>query len=311
MWRVEGDTLESCDGAGSYSFDAILRESGGGEELQSKTVSPLVSSALGDGHDLFIVAYGLPGTGKTHAVFGPSAQIARLRREARGLVARVGQQIFDLVSRDRVCRVSASFFHVFEDGRVTDLFDSRRRRLEVAENTPDTSSYTVPSLSVHQVSSSLELARLTERANLMRNASGGRRAPSPNPQSYKSHCSHAFVSLVVERVVGGGGEERVTKSHITVVDLAGHAIELVQAHQPSPDSGIQTLHKIMSILPSQGISAAADQFSRSPLTQLIKPCLGGSSEALLLGTVSLSEGSHEKTKICLKVIRALVELSSI
>ena len=305
MWRLEGQSLQSSDGEESYSFDAILRESGGGEELYSRVVSPLVFSALNGGHDLFVVAYGLPGTGKSHAVFGPPAQMSRLRREARGIVARLGQQIFDIVSGDRVCRVSASFFHVFEDGRVTDLFDSRRRRLEVVEDSSDTCSYSIPSIAVHQVSSSLELARLTERANLMRNASGGRRdhQPTPQPQSHKSHCSHAFVRLLLERVVDGEkkGEERVMKTQITVVDLAGHSIEQVQANQPSPDGGITTLHQIMTTLPCQGITATAGLFSNSSLTKLLRPCLGGSSETLLLGTLSLSESSREKTKRCLKV----------
>lgn len=305
MWRVEGQSLQSSDGEESYSFDAILRESGGGEELYSRVVSPLVSSALNGGHDLFMVAYGLPGTGKSHAVFGPPAQMSRLRREARGIVARLGQQMFDIVSGDRVCRVSASFFHVFEDGRVTDLFDSRRRRLEVVEDSSDTCSYSIPSVAVHQVSSSLELARLTERANLMRNASGGRRdhRPTPQTQSHKSHCSHAFVRLLLERVVDGEkkGEERVMKTQITVVDLAGHSIEQVQANQPSPDGGITALHQIMTTLPCQGITATAGLFSNSSLTKLLRPCLGGSSETLLLGTLSLSESSREKTKRCLKV----------
>ena len=310
VWRVgENSLLSSTDGK-TYAFDQVLTESGGHSELFGKSVSPLIESALEAGHDAFVVAYGLPRTGKTHAVFGPSGQ-ARIQRETRGLVARIGQQVFDTVSGDSVSKISASFCHVFEDGRVMDLFDSRRRRLDVVEDRSNTASlYSVPSLATHPVCSSLDLARLTEKANLMRNASGGRRdssahaARGPQTHSYKPHSSHVFISMTVERLRGRGTKEKgqqVSVSHITVVDLAGHNIGLVQSGQPCPDSGIYTLYQIMTTLPAHGIVATAGLFPNSSLTKLMKPCLGGNSTTLLIGTVSLSEISLESTKRCLKV----------
>ena len=311
-WRVAGDSssLRSSAGDESYSFDRVLTEKGGHEELYQLAVSPLVASALG-GHDAFLLVYGLSRTGKTHTVFGSSGQ-ARGQREGRGMVARIGQQVFETLSSNSVCRVSASFCHVVEDGRVTDLFDSRRRRLDLVEDRSGTNAYSVPGLSWHPVTSPLELTRLTEKANLMRNASGCRRdsasAPSlsgPHSQLYKPHCSHAFISLVVERLAkreGGGERDTVTRSQITVVDLGGHSIRLVQSGQPCPDSGILTLHQIMTTLPAHGIVATASLFQQSSLTKLLKPCLGGNSEAVLIGTLSLSEASVESSKRCLQVL---------
>ena len=299
VWRVEGESLQSPADGETYSFDHLLRESSGGEELYRTVVSPLVSSALEEGHELFVVCYGLPATGKTRSVFGSPGQ---LRRAAGGLLAELGRQIFDSLASDLVSRVSASFFHVFEDGRVTDLFDSRRRRLEVAEDRSN-NSYSLPALSSHQVSSPLELARLTERANIMRNASGGRREQPrslSSPYPYRAHCSHAFVSLTVERVCAGE-RERVLKTQITVVDLAGHSIALVQSGHPAPDSGVQTLQQILTTLPSQGIVATSPLFPTSSLTKLLRPSLGGYSETLLLGTVSLSESSRDSSRRCLQV----------
>ena len=200
MWSIEGDSLKSSKAGESFSFDHVLPESGGQDDgLYEAAVSPLIASALDGGHDACIVAYGLPCTGKTHAVFGPLGQ-TRLQREARGIVARIAGQVFDAVSSDSVCRVSASFCHVFEDGRVTDLFDSRRRRLDVVEERSNASGYSIPSLTSHSVSSPLDLSRLAEKANLMRNASGGRRDQSSTQltsslHSYKPHSSHAFVYL--------------------------------------------------------------------------------------------------------------------
>ena len=315
VWRVEGESLQSPADGETYSFDHLLRESSGGEELYRIVVSPLVSSALEEGHELFVVCYGLPATGKTRTVFGSPGQ---LRRAAGGLLAELGRQIFDSLASDLVSRVSASFFHVFEDGRVTDLFDSRRRRLEVAEDRSN-NSYSLPALSSHQVSSPLELARLTERANIMRNASGGSREQPRSLSSlypYRAHCSHAFVSLTVERVCAGerervcagerervcaGDRERVLKTQITVVDLAGHSIALIQSGHPAPDSGVQTLQQILTTLPSQGIVATSPLFPTSSLTKLLRPSLGGNSETLLLGTVSLSESSRDSSRRCLQV----------
>ena len=323
-WKLEGDALQCSKSGESYSFDHVLTESGGREELYERAVSPLIASALEGGHDAFAVFYGQQRTGKTHAVFGPSGQ-ARVQKEAWGVAARIGQQVFDIVSNDRVCRVSATFCHVFEDGRVTDLFDSRRRRLDVVEDRSST-TYSLPSLTEHVICSPLDLARLTERANLMRNASGSRREqgaasvrPPSGSQLYKPHCSHAIVSVLVERLKGvgeegegdgeegegnkegAGGGEGVRRSQITVVDLAGYSIGLVQAGQPCPDSGIDTLHQIMTCLATRGIVAAAGLFPLSSLTKLLKPCLGGNSETLLVGTLSLSETSVEDSKRCLQV----------
>lgn len=306
-WRVEEDrTLKSSTGGESYSFDSVLTEKGGHEELYERAVSPLLASAL-SGHDVFLAVYGLPRTGKTHTVFGSCGQ-ARVQREGRGVVARMGQQIFDTISSDRACKVTASFCHVFEDGRVTDLFDSRRRRLDVVEDRSSTNAFSIPALTTHPVTSPLDLTRLTEKANLMRNASGCRRdaahAPALSGPLYKPHCSHAIVSLVVERLQRRAGErdsESVTRSQITVVDLAGHSIGLVQSGQPCPDNGILTLHQILTSLPSRGIVATAGLFQESSLTKLLKPFLGGSSEALLVGTVSLSEAAFESNQRCLQV----------
>ena len=310
-WKVEGERVQLAAGTGfePCSFDHVLTEGEGHAELYERAVSPLIASAL-EGRDVYVMAYGLPRTGKTHAVFGSSGQV-RMRREARGIVARIGQQVFDAVSSDRVCRVSATFCHVFEDGRVADLFDSRRRRLDVVEDR-STKTFSIPALTEHPVSSPLDLTRLAEKANLMRNASGCRKAQakpaasrtpaSPPPPPYKPHCSHAVISVVVERLKGEGEDgEKVARSQITVVELAGHSIGLVQAGQPCPDSGIETLQQILTTLPARGIVAAASLFPQSSLTKLLKPCLGGNSEALLVGTLSLSETAVESTTRCLQV----------
>lgn len=300
VWWVEGNSLHSSANDESYTFDHVLTGSG---ELYERAVSPLIASAL-NGHDAFIVAYGQPRTGKTQAVFGPPRQ-ARTLGQAGGIMSRIGQQVFDAVSNDHACKVSVSFTNVLEDGRVMDLYDSRRRPLDVLE---DGSSFSVPALTEHSVCSSLDLARLTEKANLMRNASGCKREKTSTSSSpwYKPHCSHAIISVVVERLMDvegdkGGEGERFVRSQITVVDLAGHSIGLVQAGQPCPDNGISTLHQIMTTLPSSGIVTAASLFPQSPLTKLLKPCLGGNCMALLVGTLSLSEAFIESSRRCLQV----------
>lgn len=319
-WQAEGNSLYSSANDESHTFDHVLT---GSEELYERAVSPLIASAL-NGHDAFIVAYGQPCTGKTHAVFGPPRQATT--KQHGGIMSRIGQQVFDTVSKDLVCKVSATFTHVLEDGRVMDLYDSRRRPLDVVED-GSTTTFSVPGLTEHPVCSSADLTRLTEKANLIRNASGCKRdksattLSSPQQYWYKPHCSHAIISVVVERLMEGDKEqegregERFVRSQITVVDLAGHSIELVQAGQPCQDNGINILHQILTTLPSCGIVTATSLFQQSPLTKLLKPCLGGNSTTLLIGTLSLNKASIEASRRCLQVhmphMRTLITIVSL
>ena len=322
-WKVEGGSLQLVGGDSEiFSFEQVLEEGESHAELYERTVSPLVESAL-CGQSAFVVVYGLPHSGKTHAVFG-SGQ-ARAQQETSGVIVRCGQQVFDALSSERVSRVSATFCHVFEDGRVADLLDSRRRRLEVVEERSGM-AFSVPGLTEHPVSSPLELVRLTEKANLMRNASGCRRRPSaagskpasPTPlqQPYKEHSSHAVFTLKVERLRGRGEREEkevreeVVTSHVTVVDLAGYSIGLAQAGQPCPDAGVETLHQVMTALPSRGIVAVSSLFLQSSLTKLLKPAFGGNSEALLIGTLSLSEAEVESTRRCLQLLQEAAKIKN-
>lgn len=331
-WKVEGDSLQQLGGdSETFSFEQVLKEGESHAELYGRVVSPLVESAL-RGQSAFVVVYGLPRSGKTHIVFGSSGQ-SRAQQETRGVIARCGQQVFDALSSEQVSRVSATFCHVFEDGRVADLLDSRKRRLEMVEERSGM-AFSVPGLTEHAVSSPQELVRLTEKANLMRNASGCRRRPSaagsrpaasPTPlqQPYKEHCSHAVFALKIERLRGreegkeeggkkeeGEGERKVITSLITVVDLAGQSIGLAQAGQPCPDSGIETLHHVMTVLPSRGIVAASSLFLQSSLTKLLKPAFGGNSEALLIGTLSLSVAEVESTRRCLQLFQEAAKIKN-
>ena len=326
-WKVDERSLR-LSGSGepeTFSFGMVLTESESHAQLYEKAVSPLVASALDEGRNAFVVAYGQPRSGKTHAAFGSLGMgTSRTQTEKYGVIARMGQQVFDAISSDWACRVSATFCHVFEDGRVADLLDSRRRRLEVVED-HSSNTYSISSLTEHPIHSPLDLVRLAEKAYLMRNASGCRKdlvqssmkttpRVAPFQPEYKAHCSHAIFSLKVERckkesnnhaTMRDSEEEEEHKdvilAQITVVDLAGHSIELVHASQPCPDSGIEMLHQVLSTLPVKGIVATASLIRQSTLTKLLKPALGGNADTLIIGTLSLSEEAVDGSKRCLQV----------
>ena len=330
-WKEEGNSLQLVgEGRRRLSFDRILTEADSHADLYERAVSPVMESAL-SGRNAFVVVYGLPRSGKTHVVFGSAGPKAT--PEDRGLVGRCGQQVFRSLSASsvRLGRVSATFCQLFEDGRVADLLDSRGRQLDVVEKRPGAAS-SVAGLTEHAVGSPSELARLTEKANLLRNASGCVRQPSagvkraaasptPSQPPYKQHCSHAVVTLTVEWMKAKGkreekakeGKERneeVLSSQITIVDLAGHSIALALAGQPCPDGGMEELHQVMSALPPSGTTAVSSLSPHSSLTKLLRQAFGGNCESILIGTVSLCETAVEGTGRCLQLLQGMDKIQN-
>ena len=308
-WKVVGNSLQYEEEGPALEFDNVFGEATSHADLYNQAIASSVATAL-QGNNVSVLTYGLPSTGKSYSVFGTSGQ-TRIKQEARGVITRCGQQIFDSLQREghigSVSRMSASFCHVFEDGRVADLFDTKKRSLEIVEDT--TMVYSVPSLTEQVVTSAQELLRLVEKGYLMRNATGcvrettGRKqAPTMQPlQQYRQHCSHAIFTLTIEHIPSASG--RTTVSHITVVDISGKSIEEFHSNGKTSDSGVEMLHKVMMTLPSDGITAASALFPKSSLTKLLKPCLGGNSQSVLIANVCLSKSSTANTRKCLELLQ--------
>ena len=311
-WKLEGSRLQYAgreEDFKSLAFDRVLSDASGHSEVYV-AIEPLVAGSL-EGNNVGVVVYGLPGTGKSHTVFGTSGQ-SRVRQEARGIIVRCGQQLFDMLQKAEegcgsVCQVTTTCCHVFEDGRVADLFDTKKRNLDVTEDA-STLLYSVSGLTEHGVTSTHDVVRLVEKGYFMRNATGCLREPAEKKaltahplQQYRQHRSHAVFTFHVEHM-GRSGDSSVVVSRITIVDLAGRSIEMLHSGQPCPDTGIEVLNRILTTLPSEGVLAASNLFARSSLTKLLKPCFGGNCQTLLVASMDQSESAAIATRRCLELL---------
>ena len=315
-WRCGPTSVEYAgeDGAPfKLDFDRVFTEGSTHAELYEQSVAPHVACAL-QGANITVVTYGLPCSGKSHTIFGTSGQ-SRIKKEARGIITRCGQQIFDALQKEdhsgTVFRITTTFYHVFEDGRVADLFNTKKRNLDVSENL-STMMYTIPNLTEHVVTSPHDVLRLVEKGYLMRNASGCTReqraaikSPSTQPlQQYRQHCSHAVFRFTIEQSSQESSTTKeVTISHITIVDLAGKNIESFHTGVPCSDDGVETLHRVLTLLPDGGIVAASTFFPKSNLTKLLKPSFGGNCRTTIIANVCLNESSAALTRKCLELLQ--------
>lgn len=329
-WKVGERSLSLASAAGtstSLEFDRVCNDSVGHETFFEQAVTQELSGVL-EGHNAFIVAYGLPCTGKTHTIFGTTGQ-TRVKQEARGVIVRCGQQLFDILQRPEnaglACRVTVTFCHLFENGRVADLFDAKKRSLNVVEKGTTTGgmpSYEVEGLTEQIVTSPQDVLRLVEKGYLMRNASGcvsdtgagggthgkvslrGNNAPL---QQYRQHNSHAIFKFTAETVnVASPGE--ATVASIVVVDLAGLGIERLLSGASCTDVGIEAMHQVLRSLAANRIGEVPALSAKSCLTKLLRACFGGNSRALVVGSVSLGESAVPLT---LKCLEALKEMQSV
>ena len=314
-WRLEGTGLQYTGGEADsqvFAFDRVFGEASSHPEVY-QSIEPLVAGAL-QGYNVGVVAYGLPGAGKSHTIFGTSGQ-SRRRQEAQGVIVRCAQQLFDGLQkaeegRGSACHVTTTFCQVFDDGRVADLFDTKKRNLGVTEGTGDL-LYSVPGLTKHVVTSTNDVVRLVEKGYLMRNATGCLRetvdrkqqnTPTAHPlQQYRQHNSHALFTFGIEHL-GSRGDDRVTVSHLTVADLAGKSIEMLHSGLPCPDAGIETLNRVLTTLPLQGVPAASSLFVKSSLTKLLEPYFGGNCQTLIIANMEQSEAAATATRSCLQLL---------
>lgn len=329
-WRVQNDCIElprteSDENTDtprlSFAFDRVLTEEYSHAQFYETVIAPSVQRLIKGGtSNVAILTYGLPCTGKTHTVFGTSGQ-TRVKPEARGVIMRCGEQLFRELGEatDTTSRVVATFCHLFESeegrkSRVADLFDMKKRDLELTEDT-SALQFSIPDLTEQSVTSPQDILGLVEKGYLMRNATGCVKEPVRNLkpamknsvsqplQQYRPHSSHAIFTLKCERLRKGQNE--VLISQIIVVDPAGKGIEQIHSGEITcSDSGIKVLHSILNALSESSPSTAAVNtlFPQSSLTKLIKPSLGGNCDTILIGNVCLKECAVDLTSKCLQVL---------
>ena len=324
-WRIDGTTIKRSGTEKNYTFDVLLDDSASHETLFRNSLRDLLPAVL-QGYSLIVLAYGLPCSGKTYSVFGSTGQ-SRVNPEARGVIARFAEHLLQQLRGEdcegSVSRITASFCHVFADGRVADLLDTKKRNLAI-DSCRD--AYCVQGATEQQITSTQEAVRLIERGLLMRNATGcvrqtaGERrfsikqpASSSSPlQQYRTHSSHAVFQYRVEHRATPSATH-VATSVITIIDLAGQAVEAHHRGEPVVDGGVRALHQSLGELEGGSLQTAQDTCAclSSPLTKLLYPGLFGNSLTVALFTLNLGSNSSSLTESCLALTKQLRHSSNI
>lgn len=305
-WKIDSCSLCPSNKPESFAFDAVIQPTVDHASFYQETIKHRVNRFL-HGCNVTVVAYGAANAGKSHTIIGTAGQ-TRLKPEARGVIARAAAQLFDYVhspdSSGKIFYITASFFHVFNDGRVADLLDTHKRNVNINSET-DSGDFTAD-VSRQSVSCVEDVVSLIERGSLMRNASGSirnKQQPSllkhqlPLTQLYKGHLSHAFFCLNLEHKRSQNKDESAITSQLKVVDLAGHNVDKYH-NGCCEDAGVNALHKLMSM------DLKFVQSSSPPLCKLLSQSFGGNNLTTLICNVHLD--SSDLTIKCLNTAQAMV-----
>jgi len=305
-WKIEERSL-CCDARSDrFSFDAIIQPSLDHASFYKEAIEDRVLKFI-CGCNVTLVTYGATNVGKTHTIVGTAGQ-TRLKSEARGVIVRAVTQLFDYVHSDensnKVFHITASFYHVFDDGRVADLLDTQKRNVDLVAGTDPANGqlYYTAAVTKQTIYSVEEVISLVERGSFMRNASGcvrnkNQQQPTqlkqqpPRLQAYKAHLSHAFFCLSLEQ-----REQQSAKiSNLQIVDLAGHNIDKYQTEN-CEDPGIDDLHKLVmtSSLTSES----------SSLGKLLAQSFGGNTITVFICNVNLDDS--ELSIKCLSTVQSMV-----
>lgn len=302
-WKIDGCSLNHNDKPEPFIFD-IVRSTADHASFYRETIQDRVSKFL-HGCNVTVVAYGAASAGKTHTIIGTAGQ-TRLKPDARGVIVRAAAQLFDYVhsaaSAGKIFYITASFFHVFDDGRVADLLDTQKRNVKINSE----GAVFTTDVSRHTVSCVEEVVSLVERGSLMRNASGcirNKQQPSllkqqlPLTQLYKGHLSHAFFCLNVEQTRSQGSDDLAIVSQLQIVDLAGHNIDKYY-NGCCEDAGINMLHELMSM------DLTTVQVSSPSLCKLLAQSFGGNNLTTFICNVQLD--NSDLTLKCLNTGQMMV-----
>ena len=323
-WRIDGDAIKSSVTEKSYVFDVILDDSASHETFFQYSLRDLLPAVL-QGCSLTVLTYGLPCSGKTYTVFGSTGQ-SRVSPEARGVIARCAEHLLQQLERedykDSVSKITASFCHVFADGRVADLLDTKKRSLPVGSCRD---AYCVQGATEQQITSVQDAVRIIERGLLMRNATGCVRqtagekrfsikqpagSSSLQQSRYRTHSSHAVFQYRVEHRATPSATD-IASSVISIIDVAGQAVEAHHRLLPAADGGIRALHQSLEELGRGSLQAAPGTCLSSPLTKLLYPGLFGNSQTVVFFTLSLDSSSLPLTESCLAFTEQLRHSSNV
>lgn len=173
----------------SFMFDHVYDESSSQKKVYETTARTVVDSAL-QGYNATIFAYGQTGTGKTFTMEGFNREGSV---EARGIIPRAIEQIFEHIQRNASARmrflVRASYLQIYNE-QISDLLKPDRNSLTIRED--KRRGVFVDGLSEWVVRSPAEIYGLMERG-------GNVRATGETKMNEVSSRSHAVFIVIAEQ----------------------------------------------------------------------------------------------------------------
>ena len=280
-----------------FEFDRAFGPTSTQEDIFSE-VSQMVHSAM-DGYKVCIFAYGQTGSGKTYTMEGGP------EGDEIGLIPRTVQLLFDRSGKMKEfgweLNLSLRYVEIYNE-KIRDLLSddggeklaAMDKKIEIHHNKDTGDTYlsnctTIPVHSIEGVHDALRLA-------------GSRRTVSATKMNDSSSRSHSVFTLKVQG--RNSGIDQTMNTEINLIDLAGS--ERVK------DSGVtgEALKEAEHINTSlthlgnviQAIHAARKNagtkshvFRNSPLTWMLKPCLGGDCKTLMMVNISPVVNSVNET----------------
>eukprot|EP00434_Breviolum_minutum_P024226 symbB.v1.2.021391.t1/scaffold1840.1/size99223/5 len=258
-------------------FDGLLDQDCSQEECFQCAGKEAVDGVL-LGLNGAIFAYGQTSTGKTHTMVGDKSRPGLCLKAAAHLFSEAGLQGSQI-------EVKASFLQLYLN-HITDLLvnDGHEKKLKLREFVEEDYVDTrVEGLSERPVHSMDDVEALLEEGNK-------RRQQACTALNASSSRSHAVLILYVTLWQGGKDDEDATQAKLYLVDLAGS--ERVKDSAAVGERLTEAVHINKSLFALQGVVAAlADgnphvPYRNDPLTQLLRPALGGNCCTTLVATVS-------------------------
>ncbi len=314
IWRISDEQTLECDSTEEYKVDIAAISDGavGHEEFYAKHISKWTVMAS-RGYNVTILAHGLPNSGKTYSMMGTTGQ-SRLKPEARGMIVRCFNDLVGLLQgTGKASRITGSYCHVFDDSRVADLLDTKKRNLPVVES-DDRSTYYINGCTQQVLTTTSDVVRIIEKAHLMRNATGvvqqrdqGKKLPIRLPTAnntttttvgggiytYRAHKSHAIFQYTIEHI-GNINEDNSNTivSTITIIDLAGHNILTYFGEESDcSDEGLKALHDILQRLSNDEDTNNNDIIlslcKSTALTRLLYSSLFSNSKCVVISTLPM------------------------
>ncbi|XP_065831108.1 kinesin-like protein KIF22 [Oscarella lobularis] len=253
--------------ATEFEFDRVFTGVSSQEDI-FEYIKPSLSALL-EGRNVSILAYGPTGSGKTYTMVG--------RRDDKGLTSRCVDELFRLTA-DRRFEIGSSYLEIYNE-KIQDLLSPTTNAVQIFPNH-------LKNLRQERVKRFDEFERLFEEASK-------KRATAATRLNVVSSRSHSVVILKVHCL------ETKTVGKLYLVDLAGSENNRFTGNQGERmrescciNTSLFTLGKVINAL-VQGKKTCIP-YRDSKLTRVLQDALGGTSTTTLIATVS-QESQHYST----------------